>query len=105
MAFERVAGISDLPKHGGLRVEVGGREIGLWQVGGRVYAMENLCPHAGFPLHEGGLEGTFVVCAGHGWAFDLETGLAPGEVDEEPLCRWPVRVEGDDILIDPDLPL
>ena len=50
MAFERVAGISDLPKHGGLRVEVGGREIGLWQVGGRVYAMENLCPHAGFPL-------------------------------------------------------
>ncbi len=105
MAFERVASLSNLPKRGGLRVTVGGREIGLWQVGDRVYAMENLCPHAGSPLHEGELDGTFVVCAAHGWAFDLETGLAPGEVDEEPLRRWRVRVDGDEILIDPELPL
>ena len=67
--------------------------------------MENVCPHAGSPLHDGEREGTLVICAAHGWAFDLETGLAPGEVEEEPLCRWAVRIEGDEVLIDLDLPL
>ena len=105
MAFERVATVSELPSRGGLRVTVGNLEIGLYSVGGQVFAMENVCPHAGSPLHEGDLEGRLVICASHGWEFDLETGLAPGEVEEEPLARYPVRVEGGAILLDVESPL
>ena len=84
MAFERVAGISDLPKHGGLRVEVGGREIGLWQVGGRVYAMENLSEIrlSGIPIKE--------LFEKHGLTLkDVEPYLP---VDERELVKFPMEV-------------
>jgi nitrite reductase/ring-hydroxylating ferredoxin subunit len=105
MAFERVARLSDIPAGRGLRVRVGEREVGLWRVGERVFAMDDVCPHAGYPLHEGDLQGSFAICPGHGWAFCVETGLAPGEVDERPQERWPVRIEGDEIWVDLAVPL
>ncbi len=105
MAFECVARLSDIPVGRGLCVRRDGRAIGLWRVGEQVFAMDDVCPHAGYPLHEGELEGTLAICPGHGWAFSLETGLAPGEVDEPPQQRWPVRVEGDEIWVDLAAPL
>ena len=47
LAFQRVARIADLPEQRGLCVHVGEIEIGLYRVEGEVFAMENLCPHAG----------------------------------------------------------
>ncbi len=105
MAFERVASAGDLPDEGGLRVVVRDKPIGLYRVDGRVYAMDDECPHAGFPLSEGDVDGTLVICPGHAWEFDLETGLAPGEVDEAPLARFPAKIEGDDVLVDLESPL
>jgi nitrite reductase/ring-hydroxylating ferredoxin subunit len=105
MAFERVAELAQIPSDCGLRVRMAGREVGLYRIGDRVYAMDNLCPHAGYPLHEGELDGTWVICPGHGWAFDVITGLAPGEIEEEPLERYPVRVEDGAVWIDVSAPL
>ena len=101
MAFERVASLKDVPHDGGLLVLVGKLEIGLYRVGDRVYAMDNVCPHAGYPLHEGTLAGQYIVCSGHGWEYDLETGLCPG-IGGPPLARYPVRVDGDDVSLDPE---
>ena len=105
MAFERVASLSQIPAGGGLCVRVQGREVGLFRVGDRVLAADNVCPHAGFPLHEGALEGSVVTCDGHGWDYDLETGLSPGATGGEPLERYPVRLEGDEIWVDVLSPL
>ena len=102
MGFERVARVAEVPEGSGLCVTRGELKIGIYRVGKAFYAMENVCPHAGFPLSEGALQGTLICCPGHGWEFDVATGLAPGEVDEEPLARYPVRVEGNDLLIDVD---
>lgn len=101
VAFERVARLSEIPADGGLCVEMGGREIGLYRVGSQVVAMENTCPHAGFPLHEGLFDGRIVICSGHGWEYDVCTGLAPGVSGGEPLERYAVRVEGDEVWVDP----
>ena len=73
-------------------VEVAGRSIGLFNVGGRVYALHNGCPHNGGPLCEGRVGGTTLPvrgrvfaygreeevlrCAWHGWEFDIATGRA-----------------------------
>lgn len=101
MAFERVARLADIPREGGLRILSRGRAIGLYRLGTRVLALQDDCPHQGRPLSEGERIGSRIVCPGHGWEFDLRTGLAPGEVDEPPLARYAVRVEGDWVWVDP----
>ena len=105
MAFERVARLSELPAGKGRCVRVGEREIGLYRVGEAVYAMDNACPHAGYPLAEGPLDGTVVICNGHGWEYDVCTGRPPGVAGGEALERYPVRVEDGDVLVDVDAPL
>jgi len=105
VAFKRVAEVGAVPEGRGLCVRIGELEIGLYRVGSDYLAMDNVCPHAGYPLCDGELEETTISCPGHGWVFDLRTGLAPGEVEERPLTRYPVQLEGDDILIDVDSPL
>lgn len=71
-------------------VNLGGRSIGVFNVGGRYYALYNRCPHKGAPLCEGIVtdgvegpgrgryelvkEGEIVRCPWHGWEFDITTG-------------------------------
>jgi len=73
-------------------VEVNGRSVGIFNVGGTFYALHNRCPHKGGPLCEGricgttlpsdaysfryGREGELVRCAWHGWEFEIATGRA-----------------------------
>ena len=104
MSFQRVARLNDIPKGRGLCVRVGGIEVGLFRVEGRVYAMENRCPHAGDPLSEGSLEGAIVVCRAHGWDFDVRTGFRPENPDGFPIPCFAVRVEAGEVLVDLDQP-
>ncbi|MFQ5697895.1 MAG: Rieske (2Fe-2S) protein [Myxococcota bacterium] len=101
MAFERVARLVDIPRGSGLRVCALGRAIGLYRLGSSVVALQDECPHQGRALSRGKLVGSRIVCPGHGWEFDVRTGLAPGEVDEPPLTRYAVRVDGEWVWLDP----
>jgi nitrite reductase (NADH) small subunit len=95
-------------------VQVAGRSIGLFNVGGRLFALHNGCPHRGGPLCEGrlggttmpargyafpwGLEGRILRCAWHGWEFDVATGRALA--DPRVHARtYPVAVEDGDIVV------
>ncbi len=49
-------------------------EVALFNVGGVFYAIENFCPHKGYPLADSRVKGTFVECDWHGWLFDVRTG-------------------------------
>lgn len=85
-----VCALAELPPGSRRIVAFGGREIGLFNVGGRVYAVRNSCPHRAAPLCLGRLSGTTLPsapyeyvygrqgmvlrCPWHGWEFDLETG-------------------------------
>lgn len=44
---------------------------------GRSFAVPDSCPHDGGLLSDGFIEGDRLVCARHGWEFDLETGACP----------------------------
>jgi len=100
LAYEFVAQIDDLPVGCGLRVEIAGIEIGLFKVGDAVFAMENRCPHADFPLSKGCLNGRVVTCKAHGWEFDVGTGFRPGDSDGFPIPCFPVRIAGNRVLVD-----
>jgi nitrite reductase (NADH) small subunit len=70
----RVARCEELPEREGRVVSLGGREIALFNLGDRVLAMDNRCPHQQGPLCDGIVTGRAVVCPLHGWKVSLEDG-------------------------------
>lgn len=79
---------------------VDGIGVGLYSVDGEIYAMEDACPHAGYPLSEGELEGCIISCRAHGWPFDVRTGFDPDNADGFPVPCFAVEVEGEEVRID-----
>jgi len=51
-----------------------GTEIALFNVGGTFHAIENFCPHKGYPLADSQLYGNIVECNLHAWRFDVTNG-------------------------------
>jgi nitrite reductase/ring-hydroxylating ferredoxin subunit len=104
MAFRIVARSDEVPDGRGLCVRADGIDVGLFRAEGRVWAMENRCPHQGMPLSEGLLDGPVVRCPAHGWEFDVRTGRRPVDPDGFPVPCFPVEVVGDEVRIDLEAP-
>ena len=86
-----------------LAVTVDGVDLLLCDVEGQVFAFEDLCPHQAHPLSKGNLDGWMLTCAAHEWSFDAHTGQG---VNPATAClrRYPVRLDGDTILVDLERP-
>ena len=76
-----------------------GREIALFVVDGRLYAIDDSCPHAGASLATGKLDGTTVTCRAHGLRFDLATGCMRGAAGLA-VRAYPVRERDGRIEVD-----
>jgi 3-phenylpropionate/trans-cinnamate dioxygenase ferredoxin subunit len=109
VSFERVCARSEVPEDGALRVELPDVDIAVVDFDGRLYAIEDVCSHAEVPLSEGEVEefegAPTIECALHGSCFDLRTGEPTNPPATAPVPVYPVRVEGDDVLVDVDAPL
>ena len=97
-----------------LVVELGGRSVGVFNVGGSFYALHNRCPHRGGPLclgpitgltratadfdYDYGDEGRILRCAWHGWEFEIETGRAVADSRMRAKI-FPVTVEDGDVVV------
>lgn len=81
------------------RIDIGGRRILLANVDGRFYAADDTCTHEEASLSTGFLKGELVKCPLHGSLFNVCTGEALEEPAEENLRTYPVRLEGERILI------
>lgn len=94
----RVGRESDFPEGRGRAVELGGTRVALFRQGGRLFALQDACPHMGTSLAEGTLEPGAIRCHQHGWRFDL----ASGESDRRSgACAhvYEVRVEAGEVFI------
>jgi len=96
--FIPVARLDALDARGRVVVEVGGTRVALVRVAGRLYALEDACPHRGGPLSEGDLEGHLLHCPLHAWPFDVRTGRCPRHEGVE-VRVYDVRVRGGEILV------
>lgn len=97
--FVPVAKLSELPNGGRLFVEIDDHRIVVFNIAGGVFAIGDVCSHDEGPLGEGEVEGFEVVCPRHGARFDIRTGKVlslPAFID---IPAYPVRVEGEEILI------
>jgi nitrite reductase (NADH) small subunit len=100
MAYHVVAKVSELAGADFVPVSVEGVEMILYRFGGRICAAQRRCLHQGADLAEGLILRGAIVCPNHGWRFDAETGVH--EMSEYScLAVYRVRVEGDQVLVDP----
>jgi nitrite reductase/ring-hydroxylating ferredoxin subunit len=58
-----------------------------------LYAVDNRCPHEGYPLCQGQISGTTLTCCWHNYKFDLKDGACIQ--GEENVRTFPVRVQGE----------
>lgn len=72
--FVAVAKVGDIPLGKGQAFEVGERIIAIFNDGGTLFAIDDMCPHMGASLAEGHLEESAVACPWHGWRFDVRDG-------------------------------
>ena len=98
-ALVRAASLSELRSAGRLVASVGGHTLCLFAEGDSVHAVDNRCPHMGFPLHRGSVADGILTCHWHHARFDLASG---GTFDQwaDDLRRFPVEVRGDDVFVD-----
>ncbi len=100
MPFRRVAAAGEVAPGSALLVEAAGQEIALFNLGGEIFAIDNMCPHSGGPLAEGYVQGDRVTCPWHGSIFNIKTGDAIGPPAMEGVATYGVHVTEDDIEID-----
>jgi len=98
MALIKVAALPDLPENSVLEVSIGDDLYALCNVGGTITALTGVCLHQGGPLGQGNVVDGRVVCPWHAWEFDCRTG-ANTEDPSECVATFPVKVEGDNILL------
>jgi 3-phenylpropionate/trans-cinnamate dioxygenase ferredoxin subunit len=82
------------------KIELRGQPILLCNVAGTIYAIEDACTHDGGELDAGELEGCRIMCPRHGAYFDVTTGAALTLPAIIPIATYPVRISGDDIVVD-----
>jgi nitrite reductase/ring-hydroxylating ferredoxin subunit len=108
LASHVVAETGEIPPGGRKIVDVEGRSIGIFNVGGEYLAVRNRCPHQGGPLCLGTLVGAvespepgvyrhsrpgeMIRCPWHAWEFDLRDGRSWFDPAKKRVARYDVAV-------------
>ncbi|WP_437816140.1 Rieske 2Fe-2S domain-containing protein [Sorangium sp. So ce1078] len=80
-----------------LRKDGAGRRFACVLRGGEVHALDDRCPHQGYPLSEGALRGGVLTCAWHNWKFEIASGACT--FGGEPVRRYATRIDGGRVLL------
>ena len=102
MADLTVGPVEELP-HGEVKiVRAGELAIGVYNLNGDYYAIEDRCSHDDGPLAEGEWEPDtcIAICPRHGSRFDITTGAALTLPAYEPVASYPVRTEDGWVRVD-----
>ena len=95
----RAAQLDDVRAAGRTSVRVAGHSLALFFHEGRVHALDNRCPHMGFPLHRGTLQNGILTCHWHHARFDLESGGTFDQFADEARV-FPVEIRDGEVWVD-----
>jgi len=97
--FVRVADLDELRQTNCLTVQANGHTLVLFAYGDDVYAVDNRCPHMGFPLDRGTVKDGILTCHWHHARFDLASG---GTFDQwaDDVPAFPVEVRDGGVWVD-----
>jgi len=104
--YIKIAVKSEIPIGKMKKFKISDKEILVANVDGKFYAINDKCTHQNTDLSQGTLEANIVTCPKHKSKFDVTTGkvVSPPKIlfmhpkiDDE--TTYPVRVEGEDVLV------
>ena len=98
-AWHDVAAVDEVEEDDVVQVTAGGSELALYRVGGEFYATDDCCTHEAASLSEGYLQDDTIECPRHQAVFHIPTGDAMSPPATEKLRTYPVRVDGDRVLV------
>ena len=97
-----VAAPAEVGEDAPISVKVGEREIGIYAVNGKHYALEDVCPHAYALLSQGFVDGEEIECPLHGAKFHIPTGKCTKEPGSRDLACYAVKLEGGRLYVKVD---
>ena len=102
MALIDVCPVEELPPGSVKIVRAGSIAVGVYNLDGEYYAIEDRCSHDDGPLAEGDFdaEDAVVTCPRHGSRFDIRTGRPLTLPAYQPVDTFPVVVEDDWVKVD-----
>ncbi|MFZ0579839.1 MAG: Rieske 2Fe-2S domain-containing protein [Candidatus Acidiferrales bacterium] len=98
-SWVKIAEVDEVAVGAGRAFEVEGCRIAVFNVNGKLYAIDDSCPHQGSSLAAGRLEGYVVTCRSHG----MKVNVTPGE--QQPgsgmnVRSFPLESRADGLYID-----
>ena len=93
-----VGTVAELEQAGCLTAKAGAQPICVFWSDGAPFALDDRCPHMGFPLHRGTVESGLVTCHWHNARFDLGSG---GTLDPwaDDVRSYPVEVDDGQVVV------
>jgi nitrite reductase/ring-hydroxylating ferredoxin subunit len=95
----RAGRLDDVRAAGRMPVQVAGHSLALFFHDGSVHAVDNRCPHMGFPLHRGSVRDGILTCHWHHARFDLESGGTFDQFADEARV-FPVEIRDGEVWVD-----
>ena len=96
MAFVNLGAVGEVPVGAVREILDGDFTFAVCNVGGTLYVLDGICPHAGGPLGHGALHGSTLVCPFHAWEFECRTGVCDLDSDVA-VATFPVKVQDGEI--------
>ena len=100
--WTEAAAVDEVPTDDVVGMQVGGRDIALYNVEGQIYATDNVCTHGHARLCEGFLEGHEIECPLHQGKFDVRNGKPTCAPVTEAIRSYPVRIEAGRVFLSLD---
>ncbi len=97
LVYHQLCLAADFEELEGKPFHVNGTHLAVFKSEGKFYAVDNRCPHMGYPMSKGSVRDGVLICHWHHWEFDLKSGgcfLAFGD----DLKAFPVELRGDGYL-------
>ena len=97
--YQRACAVADVAEGSAVRCMIDGVPVAVVRSEGELHAIHDVCSHANVALSEGEVEDGAIECWLHGSRFDLATGKPSGLPAIKPVPVYPVKIDGDDVLV------
>lgn len=92
--------VENVPLREGRAIQLGGRQLAVFNLGSRFVVTDNQCPHKGGPLADGIVAGEAVICPLHAWKINLGTGCVERPSSTAAcVTSYPTRIDGGIVVV------